>query len=201
MLFYILVSVIGAGLIIGLNIAFNPQFDKFYCYIIVELIYVAFVFLMDALVAIIIRKLPAKHFDYHKKRYNPTNKEMEFFKKIKVNQWKDKIPELGGFTNFHKDKLSNPFDNTYIKRFLLEACYGYDIHVWSVPFSFVVIFLDYKLFIGQSNLWLTMALPTALINAFLIVLPAFILKYNMPRLISLYEFNLQREIARENMEN
>ena len=46
------------------------------------------------------------------------------------------------------------------------------------------------MYIGQSNIWLTVALPIAVVNAILIVLPAFILKYNLPRLLRIYENNI-----------
>ena len=52
---------------------------------------------------------------------------------------------------------------------------------------------DYKMYSGQSNLFLTVALPVAIVNAILILLPAFVLRYNLPKLIRLYEFKRKQK--------
>jgi hypothetical protein len=125
---------------------------------------------------------------------------MKFYNFIKVQKSKDYVPELGNFTGFHKNKVANPFDNEYIARFILEARYGIAIHFYSVPVSFLLILLDWKMYIGQSNIWLTIALPVAIINAILIVLPAFVLKHNLPRLLRIYNNNIdlqRRKVERE----
>ena len=119
---------------------------------------------------------------------------MKFYKFIGVPKWKDYVPELGNFTGFHKNKVVDPFDNEYIGRFILEARYGVAIHLWSVPFSFLVMLCDYNIYLGRmTNIWLTIGLPVAVVNAILIVLPAFILKYNLPKLVHLYERNKRKE--------
>ena len=159
-------------------------------YIIATFAFALIAFIIDALVAIIIRKMPEKYFSKNKGLFKTGEKEMAFYRFLKVNKWKDYIPELGGFTNFHKDKLVDPFNNEYIGRYILEARYGIAIHIYSVPASFLIILCDYRMYMGLSNLWLTIALPVAIINAILIVLPAFILKYNMPRLVRIYENNI-----------
>ena len=191
MIFYILVIAISMAAIALPNIFFNPMGYPWWVYLLATLAFVVAAVIVDAIVAIIIRKLPAKFVDYHKKMFQTSDKEIKFYMAIKVNKWKNYIPELGGFTNFHKNKVENPFDNEYIKRFILEACYGIAIHLLSVPASFLILLIDYKMYLGQSNLWLTIGLPVAIINAILIVLPAFILKFNLPRLIRIYENNIR----------
>ena len=49
-----------------LNILFNAMFP-FYVYIIATIVFTILVIIVDAIVATIIRKLPEKGFDYHKK--------------------------------------------------------------------------------------------------------------------------------------
>ena len=56
------------------------------------------------------------------------------------------------------------------------------------------------MYTGESNLWLTIALPVAIVNAILIVLPAFILKYNLPRLIAIYNNNIELEKRKKQAE-
>ena len=189
---YIFIILIMMGIISGLNIAFNPMYD-WYIYLIAVVAYVIIVIIIDAVIATIIRKMPEKYFDYHKKVFNTTKGEAKFYKIIGVKKWKEHVPELGMFTGFRKNKIANPKDPAYLARYILEACYGIIIHFWSVPASFLIMLLDFKMYTGNSNLWLFVAMPVAIVNAILIVLPAFILKYNLPKLVRLYEISIKKE--------
>ena len=189
---YIFIILIMMGIISGLNIAFNPMYE-WYIYIIAVVAYVIIVIIIDAIVATVIRKMPEKYFDYHKKIFNTTKSELKFYKLIGVKKWKEHVPELGMFTGFRKNKIANPKDPAYLSRYILEACYGIIIHFWSVPASFLIMLFDFKMYTGNSNLWLCVAMPVAIVNAILIVLPAFILKYNLPKLVRLYEISVKKE--------
>ena len=189
---YTLIILIAMAIIALLNILFNNM-EPWYVYIIYTVVLTILVIVIDGIVAWIIRSLPEKHFDYHKKVFITTEKEKKFFKIIKVKSWKEKVPELGMFTSFRKNKISNPNDPEYLKRYILEACYGIIIHYLSAPFGFLIMLCDYKMYSGSSIMFLTIALPVALVNAILIVLPAFILKYNLPKLVRLYEFKKKQK--------
>ena len=184
-----------------LNIFLNPQYsDKWWAYILFTLAFTVIAIIIDAIVAIIIRKLPEKWFQKDRWFFRTGKAELKFYTFLKVQKWKDVIPELGSFTGFHKNEVARPFDNEYIGRFILEARYGVLIHFLSVPASFLVLLCDYNMYTGPSNIWLTIALPVAVVNAILIVLPAFILKYNLPRLTRIYQNNIElqeRKKARE----
>ncbi len=189
---YIIIILIMMTIISTLNIFFNPIYP-FYVYILATIAFTVIVIIVDAIVATVIRHLPPKYFDYHKKVFNASNKELKFYTKIGVKKWKDLVPELGMFTNFRKNKIQDPKNPEYLERYILEACYGVIIHIVSVPFSFIILLLDYNMYTNGSNLYLTIALPVALVNAVLILLPAFILKFNLPKLIRLYEISLKRK--------
>ena len=192
MIFYSLVIIISSVAIYLLNFFLNPMNLEWWVYLIWLIGFILAVFIIDALVATIIRKcMPEKWFSYKKRLFKTSDREIKFYKAIGVDKWKNHIPELGGFTNFHKNKVENPFDNEYISRFILEACYGIAIHLYSVPASFLILLLDFNMYTNGSILFLTMGLPVAIINSFLIVLPAFILKYNLPRLIRIHENNIK----------
>jgi len=181
-----------------LNIFFNPSNQPWYYYAIYSVIFTISLIIIDAIVAITIRKMPERFFQKDKRAYRLSKGEKKFYDLIGVKKWKEKVPELGGFTSFHKDHVADPFNNDYIERFILEARYGISIHLWSVPLGFLVIFLDYQMFSGTSSLYLTMAIPLACINAILVVAPAFILKYNLPKLLKIRDHNLRlREKANE----
>lgn len=194
MILYLVIIALGMVATAILNIFLNPLYhDKWWLYIIFTVGFVVLAIIVDALVAIIIRKMPEKWFQKDKGLFHTGEKELKFYTALKVQKWKDFIPELGSFTGFHKNKVANPFDNEYIARFILEARYGVAIHFYSVPASFLIILADWKMYTGQSNLWLTVGLPVAIVNAILIVLPAFILKYNLPRLVRIYNNNIDLE--------
>ncbi len=141
------------------------------------------VIIIDAVLAFIIRRLPEKWFDENKTFYSATKKLCIFYEKLGIKKWKDKIPELGGFTSFHKNKLLDPKNNEYIKRFILECNYGVVIHFSSVFLGFLVVFiypLKYAFMFG---------IPVSLVNGILNLLPYFILRYNLYKLHVLYKFN------------
>ena len=184
---YLLIITICMAIIIVLNAFFNPSYE-WYIYLIATVSGVIAIIGLDGLIAWIIRSMPEKWFDYHKKMFQTSEKEKKFFNIIKVKKWKEKVPELGMFTSFRKNQIKDPNNPEYLKRYILEACYGVAIHYYSVPFGFLLLLGDYKMYSGSSNLFLTVALPIAIVNAVLILLPAFILKNNLPKLIRLYEF-------------
>ena len=192
MVLYSIIIVISMIVTSVLNILFNPLYhDQWWLYIIFTLALTIIVILVDALVAIIIRKMPEKWFQKDKGIFRTSEAELKFYNFLRVQKWKNYVPELGSFTGFHKNHVANPFDNEYIARFILEARYGIAIHFYSVPASFLILLLDWRMYSGQSNIWLTIALPVAVINAILIVLPAFVLKHNLPRLLRIYNNNIE----------
>ena len=111
----------------------------------------ASVIAVDGLVALFIRRaLPEKLFCVKENTFNVGQKERGFYRKIKVNRWKDKVPELGGFTGFHKDKIKSAGDAAYLARFVLEANYGVVIHLANALLGFVIAFIP---FCGRFSIW------------------------------------------------
>jgi hypothetical protein len=198
MLLYVSIILL-AQIIIGLlNHLYNPMNLSWleYSFFTFYMIFLAVV--VDALVATIIRKMPEKWFSFTKKKYQVSEKEQKIYMKLGVRKWKDHIPELGSFTKFSKSRVAKPNSPKYMKRFILEVCYGITIHLWSVPFSFLILLGDYKLYTGNSNIWLTIGLPVAIVNAILILLPAFVLRFNLPKLVNIYQFALKRYEEQKN---
>lgn len=195
---YLLIIIVGMILVAGINILCGGFGLPWHFIVIATILFTILAILIDGLVALIIRKLPNKWFTGNQKFFDVSKKEMGFYDKIGIKKWKDKVPELGGFTDFHKNKVADPHNNEYLERFILEACYGIVIHFVSFFTSFLVIFLDYKMFIDFSApIGLSIGLPVAIVNAILIVLPTFILRYNLPRLKTLYKFNLRNKKKEE----
>lgn len=149
-----------------------------YC-VLAPILLTIFVILLDGLQAWIIRRFPSKWFDETRKHYDASKKERKFYENIGIKFWKDYVMELGGFTDFHKNKVSNPNDPEYLKRFILECNYGSVIHIITAFTGFLIVFIT------PLEIFYMFALPVAFVNMVLNLLPAFILRYNVPRLKSL----------------
>lgn len=192
MLLYILIIALSGAFIATMNAFFYPGNEPWWFYPIATVVVIIALILLDGLVALIIRRMPEKWFSYKKKGILPSKGQLKLFETLGVKKWKDHVPELGGFTDFHKDHVENPFDDEYISKFILEAVYGIVIHYWSIPFSLLVLLMDYKMYGGGSYLWLTLCLPCAVVNMVLIGAPALILQYNLPKLVRIHEINIRR---------
>ena len=141
------------------------------------------VFCIDGVLAFLIRRLPEKWFAVNSKLVHIRKFENKLYLKLGVKKWRDFVPELGGFTDFHKDKIYKPNDNEYVARYILEANYGIVIHISGIIFGFAVIFIPnirYALMIG---------LPVAIVNAIYNEMSTMILRFNLPKLYTLYKRN------------
>ena len=137
------------------------------------------VFIIDAIIAFVIRRLPEKWFDYKYKAFKILKWERKFYEAIKIKKWKDKIPELGQLTNFKKNKVREPKNSEYLLRYLMECVYGETIHFLSIILGFLILLINPKccLYFG---------LPIAIANGIISYLSFAILRYNRPKLTILY---------------
>lgn len=137
------------------------------------------VFIIDAIIAFVIRRLPEKWFDYKYKVFKIFKWERKFYEAIKIKKWKDKIPELGQLTNFKKNKVREPKNSEYLLRYLMECVYGETIHFLSIILGFLILLINPKccLYFG---------LPIAIANGIISYLSFAILRYNRPKLTILY---------------
>lgn len=145
------------------------------------------VILIDGLSAAIVRRLlPEKWFKGLFKGFAAGKKECRFYEKIGIKKWKDKVLELGAFTNLNKSKIEDPTNNEYVLRYITEANYGVICHLAGILLSVGAAFCCPK------NLWLSVGLPVSFVSIVLSALPTFILRYNLPKLHNLYIFNEKR---------
>ena len=146
-------------------------------YIIIAVIWcTALQFALDGLIAIAINKMPDRWFGVNNRLYHVTQKEKNLYKKLKVRLWKDKIWELGGLGGFSKKKLKEPDNPKYIEKFIIECNKGVLTHRLSYPIGFLVMLTL------SGDCIFTIALPIAVVNLFLNVLPTMALRYNTPML-------------------
>ena len=149
-------------------------------YIIIAVIWcTALQFALDGLIAIAINKMPDRWFGVNNRLYHVTQKEKNLYKKLKVRLWKDKIWELGGLGGFSKKELKEPDNPKYIEKFIIECNKGVLTHRLSYPVGFLAMLT----LSGVCSH--TIALPVAIVNLFLNILPTMVLRYNTPMLKSI----------------
>ena len=146
-------------------------------YVVVAVVWcTALQFALDGLIAIAINKMPDGWFGVNHRLYQVTPRETALYKKLKVRLWKDKIWELGGLGGFSKKTLKEPDNPKYIEKFIIECNKGVLTHRLSYPIGFLAM-------LTLSGVCaFTIALPVAVVNLVLNVLPTMALRYNTPKL-------------------
>lgn len=186
------------GILIFLSVALIAVFNAVFAVpvypfgvtyaILAPVIATAAVIALDGFLAFLIRRLPEKPFS-RKKIFSASKSEKAFYERLKIRKWKDKIPELGGFTHFSKSTIEKPFDNEYLSRYMLEAAYGEVIH-------FVTAFTGFSVtFIFPLDYWYCFGFPVAVVNMILNFMPLFVLRYNYYKLNILYKNNERKSSA------
>jgi len=174
---YLTVIIIAMLIIAVFNIALNTA--SWYTVIILVIVCTVLQFALYGLIAIIINKLPDKLFGVDNSLYDVSEYEKNLYKKLKVRKWKDKVWELGGLGGFSKKHLLNPNSAEYIEKFIIECNKGVLTHRLSYPIGFLPM-----LFIPDICS-VSVALPVAVVNLFLNILPTLVLRYNTPKLKSM----------------
>lgn len=166
-----------AGAVIS---AFNIFFGAAeWHFVIIAVIWcIALQFALDGGIAILINKMPDKWFGADNPLYNVSERERELYKRLRVRKWKDKVWELGGLGGFSKRSLREPGNPEYIERFIIECNKGVLTH----RISYFIGFLAMLTLEGICAF--SIALPVAVVNIYLNVLPTLALRYNTPMLKS-----------------
>ena len=140
------------------------------------------------------RALPEKWFMPQGKIFQVSKKEHNFYKAIKIKAWKDKVPELGGFTSFHKNELKSTSDKSYLERFIIEVNYGVICHLENALLGFVIFLIPMLPISGgysftAPSIWI----PVCAVNFVLSMLPVFVLRYVTHTLNRLYDKQLKNK--------
>ena len=178
MVLYLSIILFANVAISSLNIIFGTATFGYswWAVVLMTLATTVFQFAIDGLFAIIINKMPNRWFAADNKHFIVTKRTQQFYEKLKIRKWKDKVWELGGLGGFRKNKLNDPNNPEYIERFIIECNKGVVTHRIGYFVGFLGVFLfplKYALVIG---------FPVALVNLFLNILPTMVLRYNTPKL-------------------
>lgn len=172
-------STIGIAMLLisVLNIVFGTA--SWY-YVVAAVVWcTALQFLLDGSIAIIIHKMPNEWFGLDNPTYLVAKKETALYKRLGVRAWKDKVWELGGLGGFSKKELKEPDNPEYIETFIIECNKGVLTHRLAYPVGFLAMLTL------PNACALTIALPVAVVNLFLNILPTMVLRYNTPMLHSI----------------
>ncbi len=169
--------------------AFNIAFGvASWYYVIIAVVWcTALQFALDGFIAIVINKMPERWFGVDNPLYNVTSSERAFYKRLRVRAWKDMVWELGGLGGFSKKELKEPSNPKYIEKFIVECNKGVMTHRLSYPVGFLAMLTL------PDITSLTIALPVAIVNVFLNILPTLALRYNTPVLKSVLTRMKQKE--------
>lgn len=135
---------------------------------------------IDGIFAFLCNQIPAKWVK-DKKFFNVSKGEQRLYERLGIRAWKDKSLELGGLGGFSKAKINDPNNPEYIERFLVESYKGEIDHIVGMIAGFTVIFifpLKFAWFVG---------VPVAIVNAAINYMSVMILRYNTPKLKTLYK--------------
>ena len=172
-------SIIGIAMLMISTV--NILFDTApWYYVVIAVIWcTALQFALDGAIAIIINKMPDRWFGTDHPFYRVTETEKRLYQKLKVRRWKDKVWELGGIGGFSKKDLTEPKDPQYFERFIIACNKGVLTHRLSYPIGFLAM-------LTLPNICsVTIALPVAIVNLYLNILPTMVLRYNTPKLKAL----------------
>lgn len=177
---------VAMAIIAGVNIGFSTA--AWYDIVGAVVLCTALQFALDGGLAILINKLPNAWFRVGHPLYRVSKWERSLYKKLGVKRWKDKVWELGGLGGFSKRALTDPSDPAYIERFIVECNKGVATHRLSYPIGFLVML------IVPGICAFTIALPVAVVNLYLNILPTVVLRHNTPLLESvLHRLRRKRE--------
>ena len=185
---YLTVIGIAMAIISIFNIAFGVE--SWYYVIIAVVWCTALQFAFDGAIAIIINKMPDKWFGIDKRIYQVSKKEANFYKKLKVRNWKNKVWELGGIGGVSKKELKEPNNPKYIEKFIIECNKGVLTHKLSYPIGFLAMLTLNGVCV------FTVALPISAVNLFLNILPTLALRYNTPMLKSVLQRLKRKSISK-----
>ena len=166
-------------------IVFNLIFNFTWQTLLNLLISFAIVLLPSLICAVLIRFLPKSWLDNEHKIFKVSKKERNFYDKINIKKWKDKIPEFGQTVGFKKNKIENPNDPVYLKKFIQETVYGEILHFFCILTALL------SLFFVPKHLLLCMALPIAIVYVCYNIPSLIIQRYNRPRLEVIYARSLR----------
>ncbi len=185
MLYLVTILLCMATIVMANTLFLAPIFNFDFIYVLLAVVISTIsVIIIDGIFSTIVRRcFPKKWFNHDKKFFSASKNESNFYEKIGIKKWKEKILELGVFTSFRKNSIKEPRNNAYVERYILEANYGIVCHLFCMIFGFLIVLIypiEYSFCFG---------VPVATVNLVLNLLPIMVLRYNLRKLHVLHRYN------------
>ena len=116
----IIIFVVAVVLIYILNLFVFLNTFSWWLIALIEIVSVIGMILINAIIATLYAKCcPDKWFLKESRLFMSSKKECTFYEKLGIKKWKDLIIELGATNNFRKNKIKDPNDPEYVKKFII----------------------------------------------------------------------------------
>ena len=146
----------------------------------------AYVLVVLGVVALLMRIfIPRRFWNANKKMFYVSKKEIDFYNKLEIKKWKERVPEMGCSSGFPKNEIKS-LEKDYLWRFLQENCYAEFMHYVVAILGFTVVFF-------LEGFDFIFATPILLANVILNIMPSIIQRYNRVKLKNIYEIVVKRE--------
>ena len=146
----------------------------------------AYVLVVLGVVALLMRIfIPRRFWNANKKMFYVSKKEIDFYNKLEIKKWKERVPEMGCSSGFPKNEIKS-LEKDYLWRFLQENCYAEFMHYVVAILGFTVVFF-------LEGFDFIFATPILLANVILNIIPSIIQRYNRVKLKNIYEIVVKRE--------
>ena len=194
MILYLVVIFITLGLIMVVNsyLSYAGIIDYSIRYVVLfTLIIFVFEFLVNLICVCVPRYVCPKKMMYPERKIYTVHKwESKLYNRLKINKWKDIIPELGCLAGFVKTKVESD-DPSYLLKFAEETVYAEVMHTLSAILSFTILLIPPYDLMFNITFWI------AIVSFGLNILPIFVQRYNRPRLLRMYyrELKIRRKKA------
>lgn len=157
---------------------------------------ILYVLVILGILAVVMRLIIPKSFwNYKRGLFKVTKRQVNIIKKLGIQRWKDKVPDLGWTAGFPKSSMKST-ETGYLAKFLEETCFAESMH-----FSAGVLGLTALIVFPIQDFFIT--LPIVLVNLILHFMPCLIQRYTRYRMGILYERKIReeaRQIQKENEE-
>lgn len=185
-MFSILVFIIFSLLGMLLSILFTDL--AWYWPIVIIIIDLLLLIAVEGLIATICcKKVNDNYFSKNKRIFRTTKKESRFYELTGVKLYKDHLLDLGFLNGFNKANLDDAYNKEYIGKYILELKKGALTHLLGLFIGMIICF------IMPPKMYLTGATCLVIGNFLLNFTTYGALKYNLPRLETLYKYLERKE--------
>lgn len=126
--------------------------------------------------------------------FKVSENEIKFYKRIKINKWKDKLPQYN--KDFDKRHLKRNIDKEYLEEFIFNTCRAEVIHYFIGILGYLSMFFVF--FSSSPKKYVPLYLIIATLMLFFNLPFSLIQRYNRYRLVNLLNRLKQRKNKREN---